>query len=218
MSGFPWSRLASATALLVALLACKQLKGLQTEDKKTSGATPARTPTATATATATGAPTAPRGNAQRPPGRVEDITQDAVLSIETSSEKKKQPAKNLFDQDPKTAWVEDSPSDGEGHFVEVKLVPGTYIAFVEVSSGWGSETRFGEDLWELNNSARIMKVTWDSGEAEVSYLRSTDRGKKKKVDINATTDKLRFTAERIAKGKFNDLAIDDVNLYGVIGR
>lgn len=210
----PITKLSSAVALLSALLACKQLKKLETEEKKPNLAPSAAVtaaPTSTASAVATRRP-------EPPPGKVVDLTRDAILSIETSSEKAKHPAKNLFDQDPKTAWIEDSPSDGEGHFVEVKLVPGTYIAFVEVSAGWGSETRFGEDLWELNNSARIMKVTWDSGEAEVSYLRSTDRGKKKKVDINARTDKLRFTAERIAKGKFNDLAIDDINLYGVIGR
>jgi hypothetical protein len=147
-----------------------------------------------------------------------DLTRDIIVSIEASSEKDKHPAKNLFDQDPNTAWVEDSPSDGEGHFVEVKLVPGTYIAFVEVSAGWGSETRFNEDLWELNNSARVMKVRWDTGEEEVNYLRSTDRGKKKRVAVSATTEPLRFSAEAIAKGKFNDLAIDDINLFGVPGR
>jgi hypothetical protein len=92
MRGFRWSRLASASVLLVALLACKQLKGLQTEDKKPSGAPPAPTPTATARPA--------QGKTQRPPGRVVDITQDAILSIETSSEKEKHPAKNLFDQDP----------------------------------------------------------------------------------------------------------------------
>ena len=215
MTGSRIANLVPLLVLLATLLACKQLGRLEDDEKKRAvqGA-----PSAVVTAPPVATPSASNRSPEPAPGEVVDLTRDAIVAIESSSEKEKHPARNLFDQDPKTAWVEDSPSDGEGHFVEVKLVAGTYVAFVEVSAGWGSETRFNEDLWELNNSARIMKVSWDSGESQVSFLRSTDRAKKKRIDVNAKTDKLRFTAERIARGKFNDLAIDDFNLYGVIGR
>ena len=77
---------------------------------------------------------------------------------------------------------------------------------------------FKEDLWEINTSVRVMKVSWDGGEDTVSFQRSTDRGKKKKLEIGARTSKLRFTAEAVAVGKFEELAIDDHNLFGVLGR
>ena len=89
---------------------------------------------------------------------------------------------------------------------------------MEVGGGWGTETRHGEDLWELNNSFHKMRVSWDGGEEIVTFIRSQDRAKKKRVDIGTKTSKLRFTAESVARGKHDDLMLDDVLIHGVMGR
>jgi hypothetical protein len=221
-----------AAVFAVLALACDaipyeiDLSGGEADQAPAASGAASAAPPATASAAAAAAPTAPTTAAEKPPepvrepppGPVVDITSDAIASIRTSSEQFKFGAKNLFDHNPKTAWVEDSPSDGEGHWVEVTLTPGTYVAYVEVSAGWGSETRFKEDLWEINTSVREMRVSWDSGEGSATFVRSTDRGKKKKVEVAARTEKLRFTAEAVSVGKFEELAIDDHNIFGVLSR
>jgi hypothetical protein len=206
------------------LLGCDALPyelDLGGDETPTAAASVTASPAATAApvATAPAASASPKRKPPEPaPGPVVDITADAITAVTSSSEQTKFLAKNLFDHDAKTAWVEASPSDGEGHWVEVALVPGTFVSHVEVSAGWAHETRFKEDLWEINTSVRVMKVSWDGGEDTVSFQRSTDRGKKKKLEIGARTSKLRFTAEAVAVGKFEELAIDDHNLFGVLGR
>jgi hypothetical protein len=150
-----------------------------------------------------------------PPKISRNITASCVVGARASSEHPRHPAIHAFDEKPSTAWNENADGDGTGEWVEVHLKPGTVVHYVEAGGGWSAMSNPGRvDLWEHNNSFRQMKVSWDSGQKEVSFQRATDRGKKKRVDIDAETKSIRFTAQEIDRGRFNDLCLDDVLIYG----
>jgi hypothetical protein len=137
------------------------------------------------------------------------------VGARASSEHPRHPAIHAFDEKPSTAWNENADGDGTSEWVEVQLKPGTVVHYVEAGGGWSAMSNPGRvDLWEHNNSFRLMKISWDSGQKEVSFLRGSDRGKKKRVDIDAETKSIRFTAVEVDRGRFNDLCLDDVLIYG----
>lgn len=163
-------------------------------------------------------PTAPLRPSQppeaAPPPR--NITQEAVLHVRASSEQANHSASHAFDELPKTAWNENDAGDGTGQWIEAQLRPETYLTSIKVGCGWSALTAHGEDLWELNNSFRKMQISWDGGSAIVECNRATDRGVKKSVPIRTTTRFLRITALEVDRGRFNDLCLDDVLLFGGI--
>ena len=59
-----------------------------------------------------------------------------------------------------------------------------------------------------------MRVSWDGGEKEITFDRATDRGKRKRVEIGATTRSLRITAVEVDRGRFADLCLDEVAILG----
>ncbi|MCC6649319.1 MAG: serine/threonine protein kinase [Polyangiaceae bacterium] len=145
---------------------------------------------------------------------VVDVTA-CVTRATASSEQARHPAIHAFDGRPSTAWNEGAPGDGTGAWVEAHLRPDTFVSFVEVSGGWAWRADNGQtDLWVHNNSFRVMRVSWDTGEADVSFDRATDRGVKKRVDVGAATGTIRFTALAVDRGRFDDLVLDDVALHG----
>lgn len=98
--------------------------------------------------------------------------------------------------------------------MEIELRPGTWVSSVEVSGGWSSTTASGLDLWEHNTTFRRMRVTWDGGEAELTFDRVTDRARRKTVEINAPTRSIRITALEVHRGRFLDLCLDEVAIRG----
>lgn len=199
------------TALLLApLLAGCSKKNTDDDDAPILRRDQARAPSAASGSAATAAPASDKA-----PAAARNITADCVESARASSEDRKHPAMHAFDERPTTAWNESAGGDGAGEWVEAKLRPGTYVSYVEVGGGWSATSQPGNvDLWEHNNSFRKMKVTWDQGSAEVTFDRSTDRGKKKRVEVKAPTTALRFSAIEVDRGRFNDLCLDDVLIYG----
>jgi len=59
-----------------------------------------------------------------------------------------------------------------------------------------------------------MRVSWDGGEREVTFDRKNDRGRRKRVEVGAVTRTLRITALEVDRGRFADLCLDDVAIYG----
>jgi len=160
---------------------------------------------------------APAATASEPPAPKvsRNITSSCVAGARASSAHPRHPAVHAFDEKPSTAWNENAAGDGTAEWVEVRLKPGTVVHYVEVGGGWSAMSNPGRvDLWEHNNSFRRMKVSWDSGKSEIAFQRATDRGKKKRVEIDAKTNSIRFTAVEVDRGRFNDLCLDDVLIYG----
>jgi len=124
------------------------------------------------------------------------------------------PAEHAFDGVPATAWTEGAPGPGAGEWVEAELRPGTFVSAVEVSGGWALRTGAGVDLWTHNSTFRRMRVSWDGGEREVTFDRKNDRGRRKRVEVGAVTRTLRITALEVDRGRFADLCLDDVAIYG----
>jgi len=155
-------------------------------------------------------------NSAPPPPKISrNINASCIVGARASSAHPRHPAIHAFDEKPSTAWNEDADGDGTGEWVEVLLKPGTVVHYVEASGGWSAMSNPGNvDLWEHNNSFRIMKVSWDSGQKEISFLRGSDRGTKKRVDIDTETKAIRFSAVEVDRGRFNDLCLDDVLIYG----
>ncbi len=72
------------------------------------------------------------------------------------------------------------------------------------------------DLWEHNNSFRTMKISWDGGEATVEFNRLADRGRRKRVPVGKVIGSFKITAVAADKGRFNDLCVDDVYVFGAL--
>jgi serine/threonine protein kinase len=156
-------------------------------------------------------------SASSAPAPVREITRLCVQSFNASSEQEAHPARHAFDGVPATAWSEDVPGDGAGQWLEAKLRPHTWVSRLEVSGGWSAKTSAGADLWAINATFRAMRVSWDGGEAIVRFDRKTDRGKKKRVEINAATSSVRLTALEVDRGNFRDLCLDEVVIFGRCG-
>ncbi|MEI7894792.1 MAG: hypothetical protein WCI05_16970 [Myxococcales bacterium] len=209
--------LAVTVAILGMLGACK--KKIEDDDlavRRTDNA-----PSAVATSNVpTPAASVPVAAAER---EVTDITLEAVVSARASSFHQDadpfnppHPPIHAFDQNPNTAWNHESPTDGTGEWLEARLKPNTFVGYVEVSGGWAAMSG-RVDLWSSNSSFRVMRVNWDGGSALVKFDRKADRGNKKRVDINKVTTTLRFTAVEVDTGKWKDLCVDDINIYGEAG-
>ncbi len=156
----------------------------------------------------------PRPLVSSAPAPIQNVTRLCVSSIHASSEQPEHPARHAFDGIFATAWSESSPGDGAGEWLEAELRPGTWVSSVEVSGGWPTTTSAGADLWAINSTFRVMRISWDGGEAEVRFDRKTDRDKRKRVRIEAETKRIRITAAQVDRGRFRDLCLDEVAIFG----
>lgn len=141
-----------------------------------------------------------------------------VSEARASSAQPTHPASHVFDGSTATAWNEASPGDGTGQWVEARFPAGTHLDHVEVGGGWSHTTGAGEDLWTLNNSFRVMRVSWDGGSREISFDRQSDRDRQKRVDIGASVTFVRFEARAVDHGRFADLCLDEATFFGTCGR
>jgi serine/threonine protein kinase len=148
------------------------------------------------------------------PAPIQNVTRICVSAIRSSSEQPEHPARHAFDGIPSTAWAESAPGDGAGEWLEAELRPKTWVSSVEVSGGWSTTTSAGADLWAINSTFRVMRISWDGGEAEVRFDRKADRGKRKQVRIEAETRRIRITAAEVDRGRFRDLCLDEVAIFG----
>ena len=148
------------------------------------------------------------------PAPVRDVTRLCVKAVSASSEQEAHPARHAFDGVPTTAWSEAVPGDGAGQWLEAQLKDDTWVSEVEVSGGWSTTTSGGADLWAINATFRAMRVSWDGGEAVVRFDRKTDRGKRKRVPVGATTRSVRITALEVDRGRFRDLCLDEIVILG----
>ncbi len=148
------------------------------------------------------------------PAPIRDVTRLCVKAVSASSEQEAHPARHAFDGVPTTAWSEAVPGDGAGQWVEAQLEADTWVSEVEVSGGWSTTTGSGADLWAINATFRAMRVSWDGGEAVVRFDRKTDRGKRKRVAVDAATRSVRITALEVDRGRFRDLCLDEVVIHG----
>lgn len=191
-----WIALAGAALMVaIAIVAWMNLRGRQ--------------PAAAASAAPPPAPVASSA-----PPVTKDITRLCRTAVRASSAKDGHPATQAFDGVPDTAWTEAAPGDGSGQWVEADFRPGTWVSEVEVGGGWSVKTASGADLWKLNSTFRRMRVSWDGGEQVVTFKRATDRGKRKRVQVNARTRHVRITALEVDRGPFSDLCLDEVVVYG----
>jgi hypothetical protein len=145
---------------------------------------------------------------------IADITRLCRSVVRASSERAAHPALHAFDGIPATAWTEADDGNGTGQWVEAELVPGTWVSSVEVSGGWSAKTASGVDLWEHNTTFRRMRVSWDGGEQELTFERARDRGKRRRVVVEAPTRSIRITALEVDRGRFHDLCLDEVVIHG----
>ncbi len=145
---------------------------------------------------------------------IRDITRLCRTGVRASSEKAAHPAAHAFDGSSSTAWTEDARGDGAGSWLEASLREGTWVSAVEVGGGWSSSTASGLDLWKHNGTFRKMRVSWDGGEQIVEFDRDHDRGKRKRVEIGASTRSIRITALEVDRGRFADLCLDEVAIFG----
>ncbi len=189
-----WIGLAGAALMVaIAVVAWMNLNG-----KQTAVATSASAPPSASTA----------------PAPMKDITRLCRTAVRASSEKPGHSAEQAFDGISETAWTEAAPGDGAGQWVEADFRPGTWVSEVEVGGGWSATTGSGTDLWKINSTFRRMRVSWDGGEQVVTFDRKTDRGKRKKVEVNAKTEHVRITALEVDRGPFLDLCLDEVAVFG----
>ena len=151
----------------------------------------------------------PAASVQR---RVTDVTTLCVEAAQASSEQSDHPAGHAFDGKRSTAWNNDAPN-GKNEWVEARLKTGTYVERVEVGAGW-SAVASGTDLWVVNSSFRLMRVTWEGGSADVRFLRATAKGVRKTVPIGAKTSFVRFTAIEVDRGGSKDLCLDEATVFG----
>jgi serine/threonine protein kinase len=158
------------------------------------------------------APRTPKASSVAPP--ITDITRLCRTEVRASSEKPAHPAEHAFDGIAETAWTEASPGDGAGQWVEAEFRPDTWVSEVEVGGGWSAETASGLDLWMHNTTFRRMRVSWDGGEKVVTFDRGTDRGKRKRIAVNAATRHVRITALEVDRGRFRDLCLDEIVVFG----
>jgi serine/threonine protein kinase len=147
-----------------------------------------------------------------------NITRLCMKSVRASSAAKDHPAAHAFDGIVATAWTDGVKGDGSGEWIELELEPESYVSEVEVSGGWAHQTESRVDLWTHNATFRRMQVAWDSGEAEVAFDRKKDRGKKKRVKVDKRVTRLRFTALEVDRGRFADLCLDEVAVFGECGK
>lgn len=145
---------------------------------------------------------------------VENVTRLCKRAVRASSERAEHPAAHAFDGIPATAWTEADPGDGAGSWLEIELRPGTWVSAVEVGGGWSATTASGLDLWAHNTTFRRMRVSWDGGERELTFDRATDRGKRKRISIEAPLRTLRITALEVDRGRWRDLCLDEVEIWG----
>ena len=144
-----------------------------------------------------------------------DITRLCVKDTSASSHLEDHPPSLAFDGLSRTAWTESAKGDGTGEWVEARLRPGTWVSDVRVRGGWGSLVEsHAVDLWEHNNSFRKMRVSWQGGEANVTFDRKQDRAVAKRVPVGVETPTIRFTAVEVDHGRFNDLCLDEVVIRG----
>jgi hypothetical protein len=156
----------------------------------------------------------PAASSSSPPAArpVRDITE--CVTARASSSQSGHPPALAFDGRAATAWTEGAAGDGTGEWIEADLPPGTVVSYVEVSPGWSMRAADG-DRWELNGSFKTMRVSWDGGSVDVPFAR-TDRGVKKRVDIGRETKSVRLTAVAVHRGRFEDLSLDDVTVFGSV--
>jgi eukaryotic-like serine/threonine-protein kinase len=152
------------------------------------------------------------------PQPISDVTRLCRTATRASSEAPDHPAAHAFDGIPSTAWTEGAPGAGEGEWVEAELRPGTFVSEVEVSGGWAVKTSSGVDLWTHNSTFRRMRVSWDGGEKVIAFDHKSDRGKRKRVKVGATTRSIRITAIEVDHGRFKDLCLDEVAIFGRCAR
>ena len=141
-----------------------------------------------------------------------DITE--CVTARASSSQSGHPPALAFDGRAATAWTEGAAGDGTGEWIEADLPPGTVVSYVEVSPGWSMRAADG-DRWELNGSFKTMRVSWDGGSVDVPFAR-TDRGVKKRIDIGKQTKSVRLLAVAVHRGRFEDLSLDDVTVFGSV--
>jgi hypothetical protein len=220
-----WTRSVGLAALALAWVACGDKDASKPDSASTdastaransaapaSSAASSAAPSASAAASAT-APSAPKVASK--PAVVRDITARAVVDVSASSAQGCHQPGAAFDSWPTTSWTEDNAGDGTGEWIEARVAEGTWVEHLEIGGGWfGKASSDVVDLWEHNNSFRKMKVTWDGGEATLEFNRLADRGRRKRVPIGKAISSFRITAEAVDKGRFNDLCVDDVYVFG----
>jgi hypothetical protein len=194
----PWLAIAAA-AIVAGGVATAIALAASSENVAAQGPPPAPTPAAPPAASA-----AP----------IEDVTRLCQRAVRASSERAEHPARHAFDGIPATAWTEADPGDGSGSWIEAELRPGTWVAAVEVGGGWSATTASGLDLWAHNTTFRRMRVSWDGGERVVTFDRATDRGKRQRIAIDAPVRRLRITALEVDRGRWRDLCLDEVAIWG----
>jgi hypothetical protein len=148
------------------------------------------------------------------PAPLRDVTRLCRTGVRASSQREAHPAEHAFDGSSGTAWTESAAGDGVGAWIEASLRPGTFVSSIEVGGGWSFETSSGVDLWQHNNTFRKMRVSWDGGERIVEFDRARDRGRKKPIEVGATTRSVRITALEVDRGRFSDLCLDEVAIFG----
>ncbi len=144
------------------------------------------------------------------------------------------------DNDPTTAWVEGKDDDGKGEWIELDQGQSEVFYGIRIFNGYGSD----KDTWQKNNRVKKAKITFEKnlavppaeeeindeafiqhteilnfedtfGYQDIYFTQPVARGGDPSSDGGAAFISLEIL-ETYAGSKFNDTAISEVRLLGLI--
>lgn len=114
-------------------------------------------------------------------------------------------AKNLFDNNPSTAWVEGNKNDGVGEWIEFEFEKAVLINSFTIFNGYHKSLA----LYEANNRISTFQLVLD--EKISTYHSNYSIGRESDIQIYQVVKKIRLQILTVIKGtKYNDLCISEI--------
>jgi len=117
---------------------------------------------------------------------------------------------NVFDQNPKTAWVPESrDKNGIEEWLDIIFYPKRIINSLQIINGYAKS----ETIYRANNRVKRLKITFDDGSSIEEELKDGQMGFQKIKFINAKKiGHLRILIEEVYLGsKYHDTCISEIS-------
>lgn len=124
------------------------------------------------------------------------------------------PPEHAFDNDPRTAWNENSPGPGDGEWIEAQFRRPMRVHRIRIATGWDASSARHGDLFSLNSHLRVVRFTMDGG-----ISRTIDVGEEQRTvvveGLDIVTRRVRIDAISVWPGThWEDLCISDGAIEG----
>ncbi len=118
-------------------------------------------------------------------------------------------ARNVWDKDPKTAWVEGKGDDGVGEWIDFAFFPDSrVIGAIKIINGYAKS----EGLYQANNRVKRVRISFDDGTSFEAELNDGQiQPQLIRFPMPKKTERIRLTILEVYPGtKYRDTCISEI--------